>query len=345
MNAPIGQHWKQTNEREDLLGADYRSRTFSFSGPKGSVDTTLIDHLGEQKAKQGILYIHGYTDYFFQTGLADHFIAQGYRFYAVDLQGYGRSIRPNLLPNWCDSIDQYGQDLDIALATMKEDGVDHVIMLAHSTGGLVAATYLAKHPLLSERENHYNTPFPAITGLILNSPFLALPFSPKALKRLNCPIYTLVSLLPFVSFQAKEATLYSQSLHTTFNGEWDYRLDWKPAAGFPLSFHWLKQITLAQRRLTNKHIETPTLLCHSEISTINTKNVADMQMGDGVLNINSMQDAATKTFTNLDIAIIPKGFHDLYLSHLPARAAYLANIDSWLIEQTHKNEIEKKPDE
>ncbi len=93
MSASIGQHWKQVNKCEDLLGADFIARTFAFSGPKTQVHSTLIHHAGNPNAEKAILYVHGYTDYFFQTGLAEHFIHLGYRFYAVDLQGYGRSIR------------------------------------------------------------------------------------------------------------------------------------------------------------------------------------------------------------------------------------------------------------
>ena len=333
MTAPIGQHWQQVNECEDLLGAKYRARTYSFRSYQGTVDTTLVDHLGEQKATRGILYIHGYTDYFFQTGLAEHFIALGYRFYAIDLQGYGRSIRPNFLPNWCDSIDQYWQDLDIALATMKQDGINQVTLLAHSTGGLIASGYVAQPYSPLEREQYYQRAFPDITGLILNSPFLAMPFSPKVLDRLSGVMKMIVSVCSSVAIQAKKPSLYAQSLHTKFGGDWDYRLDWKPLTGFPLSFYWLKQIMLAQQQLSHQCIDTPTLLCHSEISTIHKKTISEMQCGDGVLDIHSMQNAAEKCFNQLSKVAIEQGFHDLYLSRLPARQKYLAIIDNWLSQQ------------
>ncbi|REG84990.1 alpha/beta hydrolase [Marinomonas pollencensis] len=333
MSTSIGKHWKKVSDHEDLLGQQYRARTFSFTGSRGSVHSTLVNHLAEQQASHAILYIHGYTDYFFQTGLADHFVTQGYRFYALDLQGYGRSIRPNSPPNWCDSIEQYGQDLDIALATIKADGVDTVTLLAHSTGGLVSATYLAQPYSSTERASQYQTAFPEVSGLILNSPFLALPFSPNTLQWLSYPVYALVSLFPFASLHSKKASLYSKTLHQVFGGEWAYRLDWKPAAGYPLSFHWLKQIIRAQHQLAAKKITIPTLLCHSKISTLNKKTVAEMQLGDGVLDIDSMQVAAQKVFDALSCVAIEKGFHDLYLSHQPAREAYLTSIDNWLNRQ------------
>tara|TARA_R110000744_G_scaffold60115_1_gene124687 strand:- start:157 stop:1179 length:1023 start_codon:yes stop_codon:yes gene_type:complete len=330
MSASIGQHWKQVNKCEDLLGADFIARTFAFSGPKTQVHSTLIHHAGNPNAEKAILYVHGYTDYFFQTGLAEHFIHLGYRFYAVDLQGYGRSIRPSTPPNWCDSIEQYSQDLDIALATMKEDGVNDVVILGHSTGGLVVSTYLAHPHALPERASHYNKAFPAVSGLILNSPFLALPFPPLVLNKISWSIRALVSALPFLYLRAKKINIYSKTLHRKFGGEWDYRLDWKPAEGFDLSFHWLREIIFAQRNLANQKIDIPTLLCHSKISTIGKSTVEETQQGDGVLDVDSMQDAANRTFNNLTTASIPKGFHDLYLSHQPAQTAYLSAITDWL---------------
>ena len=330
MNAPIEQHWKKVNDGEDLLGANFRARTFSFAGRRNQVHTTLINHIGRPRTAKAILYIHGYTDYFFQTELAEHFIKLGYRFYAVDLQGYGRSLRPSTPPNWCDSIEQYRQDLDIALAIMKQDGVKSTVLLAHSTGGLIASSYLTQPYSPAEKESRYNTPFPTLDGLILNSPFLTLPFSPKLLNRIRWPIHAIVTALPFIALKSKKANTYSKSLHTRFGGEWDYRLDWKPAEGFGLSFHWLREIIRAQQKLTNQTVTIPTLLCRSEISTIGKKTVTDIQQGDGVLNIESMQEAADNTFKNLTSVSIPQGFHDLYLSHEPARKMYLSSMANWL---------------
>ena len=330
MSAPIGQHWQKVNECEDLLGADFCARTFAFAGPKTQVHTTLIHHVGNPNATKAILYVHGYTDYFFQTGLAEYFVKLGYRFYAVDLQGYGRSIRPSTPPNWCESIEQYGQDLDIALATIKEDGVDQVVILGHSTGGLVVSTYLAQPYAPPERESHYSKTFPEVVGLMLNSPFLALPFPPAVLNWVSWPVRILVSLLPFSYLRAKKINIYSKSLHTVYGGEWDYRLDWKPSQGFDLSFHWLREVILAQRNLANQRLDIPTLMCHSEISTIGKLSVEETQQGDGVLDVDSMQQAAQKTFANLTKVSIAKGFHDLYLSHPPAREAYLSAMTNWL---------------
>ncbi|MBR7889143.1 alpha/beta hydrolase [Marinomonas sp. A79] len=335
MSTPIGQHWTLVHQGDDLLGPEFHARTFAFAGaanqdPNTLVHTTLIHHKGNPSSDKGILYVHGYTDYFFQTGLAEHFVALGYRFYALDLQGYGRSIRPSTPPNWCDSLDQYGQDIDIALATMKADGINSLVLLGHSTGGLILSNYLAQPYALPERDSHYRNDFPTVRGLILNSPFLALPFPPAMLNRISWPIRMLVSALPFSFLRAKKISLYAKTLHTKFGGEWDYRLDWKPAEGFDLSFHWLREIIRTQRHLAHQRLAIPTLLCRSKVSTIGKATVAETQQGDGVLDVDSMQDAADKTFSKLTTKVITEGFHDLYLSHKSARQAYLSAITTWL---------------
>ncbi|GAB3479978.1 alpha/beta hydrolase [Marinomonas epiphytica] len=331
MNSTSNPTWQQVSEQQDFLGPLYCSRTFQFIGSRGRTTfNTLIHHTDNPSSTRAILYIHGYTDYFFQTELADFFIEQGYCFYAIDLQGYGRSLRPNLPPNWCESIDQYQQDIHIALATMKQDGIESTCILAHSTGGLVAANYLA----YSEQTKANTADIAKVTGLILNSPFLALPFSPNRLRHLNKPITMLLNLLPFLSIQGKHPTLYAQTLHKSYGGQWDYRLDWKPAQGFPLSFAWLKQIHRAQQALKLASIQTPALLCHSSKSTIQAKNKHDMAQGDGVLDIDSMQAAARNSFANLATAVIEGGYHDLFLSPKGPRNAFLQAVSEWLKEQS-----------
>ena len=65
-----------------------------------------------------LLYLHGWSDYFFQTELADFWAAQGVRFYAIDLRKYGRSRRPEQTPGFVTDLATYDEDLEAALAVM-----------------------------------------------------------------------------------------------------------------------------------------------------------------------------------------------------------------------------------
>src|SRR5690242_21118841 len=82
----------------------YQQRTIALgSDPAGEGDivATLIRRRSEPQragretapAAHAVLAVHGYTDYFFHTELADHFAARGFAFYALDLHKCGRSRR------------------------------------------------------------------------------------------------------------------------------------------------------------------------------------------------------------------------------------------------------------
>src|SRR5512138_4016172 len=72
----------------------------------------LVDHM---RPRGAILYVHGFSDYFFQRHMAERFALEGYAFYALDLRKHGRSIRPHQHPNFCKSIAEYYADITAAI--------------------------------------------------------------------------------------------------------------------------------------------------------------------------------------------------------------------------------------
>ena len=55
---------------------------------------------------------------------------------------------------------EYFADIDSSISQMKDDGIDEIILMGHSTGGLTTSLYMASNPDSD------------IRALILNSPFL-----------------------------------------------------------------------------------------------------------------------------------------------------------------------------
>src|SRR5690606_17483172 len=93
-------------------------------------------------ARRAVLYLHGFCDYFFHTHLADFCTGLGYDFYALDLRKHGRSLRPHQTPNFCRDLREYYAEIDEAYSLIRErDEHDEVVVIAHSTGGLVAALW------------------------------------------------------------------------------------------------------------------------------------------------------------------------------------------------------------
>ena len=158
--------------KPDLLGPGYRQHVIDL-GPdpdgEGAVEAVLVrrEPEGAETARGAVLYVHGFTDYFFQTQLADFFAARGLQFYALDLRKCGRARHPGHTAHYVSDLAYYDAELDAALAiiTRAHPG-GPVIAAAHSTGGLIV-------PLWLHRRRLAGTSGP-VTGAVLNSPWLDL---------------------------------------------------------------------------------------------------------------------------------------------------------------------------
>ena len=309
--------------QDDFLGSNFKAFTLNAAEQQLCTLVNYQTSPQTQSDKTAILYVHGYTDYFFQTEQAVFFEQLGFNFYAVDLHGYGRSIRPFQADHNKNHFSDYFYDLDACLKTMSNQGVQNCIILGHSTGGLIVSRYLSSHYQATNLGVE-------IIGLILNSPFLSLPM-PLREEKWRLPLYKIISkTFSRVTFASKKNTLYAQSIHSSLNGEWAYRLDWKPSQGSPLSFQWLKEIMQEQEVCLQSRCNIPTLLCRSSHSTYQQQNLTDILQGDAVLDVENMEAKAKHIYTHLDIAIIDNGFHDLLLSPLATRLAYLNKVQHWL---------------
>ena len=104
---------------DDVLGAPYTAETLPLRpDDEGEVVATLVHRppRDESPTSKAVLHVHGFADYFFQTGLADFWVARGYDFYALDLRKYGRSLRPHQTPNYVADLRAYYEELDLAYA-------------------------------------------------------------------------------------------------------------------------------------------------------------------------------------------------------------------------------------
>src|SRR5947209_2129624 len=96
-------------------------------------------------ARRAVLYLHGWNDYFFQTHLADHLAGLGLDFYALDLRRYGRSLQRGQLPGYTTDLGEYDQELDAAADLIAADH-DELVVIGHSTGGLITSFWTARRP-------------------------------------------------------------------------------------------------------------------------------------------------------------------------------------------------------
>ena len=203
----------------DILGDGYEMRHIEqpddYTGPVIStvIRKLVTPRIDSTTVNRGVLYVHGFNDYFFQAEMGDRFVEHGYNFYAVDLRRYGRSLVKGDKPFDIRDMSSYFQDIDSALVIMKRQGITEIILIGHSTGGLTSAYFESRcHP-------------EAIKALILNSPFLDWNLGWK--ERLIPAISLLGKIWPSFKISQGMSTAYAESLLKQYHGEWTYRTDWK----------------------------------------------------------------------------------------------------------------------
>ena len=297
--------------RPDVLGPPYESRTFVLA-PDGE-DTppvcTLVRRQAPAGATTALLYVHGYNDYFFQSALGDSAAAHGYAFYAIDLHGYGRSIRRGRDPFYAADLRDYHADLDSALAEVRGEGYGRIVLMGHSTGGLIAADYAQERG-----------PRAGLAALVLNSPFLDWNFGPL-LERVVIPTVSgLGRLFPRWKVQGEGVDTYARSLLRSERGEWDFDTAWKKPRGWPKRAGWIRAIRKAQQRVRRGRIGCPVLVLMSDTSMVETAEWRDDYLrADIVLSVEDIRRYAARLGPRVTCLAVRGGVHDLILSPRPAR--------------------------
>ncbi|GAA1308692.1 alpha/beta hydrolase [Planotetraspora silvatica] len=303
---------------DDILGPDYEAITLPMGrDSEGEVVATLVRR-PVPGSRRAVLYLHGFTDYFFQTHVADHFVSQGIGFYALDLRKYGRSLLPHQTRGLVGSVTDYFPEIDEAVRIVRED-CDELTIMAHSTGGLIAV-------LWADRTRGRGL----VDALVLNSPFLDLNVPALVRGAADALGGVLAKLPPKTVLPLGVATAYGTSLHRDHQGEWDYDLAWKPLEGFSVHAVWLAAIRRAHRRLhAGLRVDVPVLVLAAEQSLKARDFVPGAHGADIVLDTEQIARWSTRIGPHVTCVRVPGGMHDLVLSAEPVRKQVFAEIDRW----------------
>ena len=307
----------------DVLGEPYRAETIDFPpDEEGPVVATLVSRKADRPTDRAVLHVHGFADYFFQTGYAEWWNARGYDFYAVDLRKYGRSIRPHQTPNYVGDLREYFPDLDAAWSRVTErDGHTHVVTSAHSTGGLVLALWV----------NERGERLTGLEGMALNSPWLDLQGS-ALLRTIGTAVVKQVGRRsPRREIPRKVDGLYARSLHRDHDGEWEFDLTWKPLKSWPVFAGWLAAIRHGHAELhKGLDVRCPVLVLSSDRSTLPSAMGDDVHSHDIVLDVAHIRRWATAIGPHITYAAVPGARHDVVLSLPAPRAAAYDELGRWL---------------
>ncbi|GAB7047965.1 alpha/beta hydrolase [Catenuloplanes indicus] len=305
----------------DVLGEPYERRTIDLGqDDEGPVVATLVRRRSDHSDGRAVLYVHGFVDYFFQTHLAEFFTDRGWDFYALDLRKYGRSLLPHQTPNFCRSLDEYFPELDEAARIIREeDGHDRMLVAAHSTGGLIASLWAD-----ARRTRGW------VDGLFLNSPFFDLNVPWVVRRPLLSAVCRATRRNPYGTLPQSLNQIYGESIHADHRGEWNYNLEWKPLAGFPVRYGWLNAIRDAQARLRRGlDVDAPILLACSARSFRGARWDEAARLADAVLNVEHIAQWATHLGGHLTLVRFDGGLHDLTLSGPEVRERVFTEVDRW----------------
>ena len=274
---------------------------------------TLIRKSGPRVGSRAALYVHGWNDYFFQTHVADYLTELGYDFYAIDLRRYGRSLRPGQLRGFITNLDDYSLELDAAADLIAVDH-DRLLLIGHSTGGLVTALWAAQN---ADR----------LEALILNSPWLDIQgaaivrtLGSPVIDRLGSRSPTSIIRLPDLGFNAR-------SMHISLGGEWDYDLTLKSTPGPPIRTGWLRAILLGHQKVAaGLGIGVPILVLASATTEFSRRWHEGLRTVDSVLDVEQIAARAVRLGLHVTVVRIPEGLHDLTLSAPQVRKQALDEI-------------------
>ena len=278
---------------------------------------TLICKSGPRIGSRAALYLHGWNDYFFQTHLADYLTDLGYDFYAVELRRYGRSIRPGQLRGFIANLDDYSLELDAAADLIAADH-DRLLLMGHSTGGLIAALWAARN---ADR----------LEGMILNSPWLDMQGS-AIVRTVGAPVIdALGSRAPTSIIRLPDLGFTARSLHISLGGEWDYDLTLKSRPGPPIRTGWLRAVLLGHQRVAaGLGIGVPILVLASARTEFARRWHEGLRVVDSVLDVEQTAARAVRLGPHVTVVRIPDGLHDLTLSAPHVREQALDEIGRFI---------------
>ncbi|WP_040525121.1 alpha/beta hydrolase [Gordonia effusa] len=284
--------------------------------------------LAPDKIVGAVLYVHGFTDYFFQEPLAEFFAERGYDFYAIDLRKCGRSLEKSHTPHYTTDLAYYDVELDLALdKIIDEIGPDApVLVAAHSTGGLITPLWLNR--LRAQDPDRHAR----IAGQLLNSPWFDLQGKPI----LRSPLVTTVlkavaAIRPKKVLPQEVSGAYGESLHESAHGEWAYDLARKPLGGFPVTFGWLRAIREGHAALhEGLDVGVPSLVLRSDKTYFGGSYGPQSDSADLVLDVGQITKWSGCLGNRVTSVPIADARHDVFLSVPRVRERAYHEVDMWL---------------
>lgn len=320
---------------EDFLGADFQSCGLDATGTDGVVrHATLIRHRvepkngdtgrseGAPKRFGAVLFLHGWSDYFFNTELARFWAGQGYDFYALDMHNHGRSLQADKPGGYVANLTDYDAEINRAVSVIQADrsASPHgtLTLMGHSTGGLVAALWASRHP----GEIHF---------LVLDSPWLEMHGSSLVRRAAQAMVAPLAKLRPETILKLPERGFYFRSISSTAEGEWALDENYRPPLAFPVRAGWLRAVFAGHSQVARGlKLDIPVLVLTSTASANGMVWHESMRRSDAVLDVGVIALRAMALGRSVTLERIDGGLHDVFLSAPAVRKDAYARLARWI---------------
>lgn len=322
----------------DVLGDEFEQLTLDLGeDDEGPVVATLVRALpadpgwwdrvrGRRRPLDDVdvLYVHGWSDYFFQKRLARFWTARGARFFALDLRKYGRSLRDGQTPGYITSLATYDEDLAAALDAMGRGtegsaSARRLVLLGHSTGGLTLSLWASRHLGTAD-------------AVVLNSPWLE--FQVASARPLIAPVAELQARwAPREVAPQVDLGFYTRAQQEVADPDdpVEINLAWRPVQTMAVHAGWFHAILTGHASVAaGLAIDVPVCVLLSARSATPTRWSEDLTRTDSVLVVDDIARAALKLGASVTVERIDGALHDVFLSRHEAREEAYRRLDRWV---------------
>ncbi|MET4094219.1 alpha/beta hydrolase [Arthrobacter sp. UYCu712] len=319
--------------QSDILGGDFEACAFQAAGPDGVQRTaTLVRHVprgGEEAGasaadqRRAVLFLHGWSDYFFNEELAEFWTGKGFRFFALDMHNHGRSLQPDTHGGYVADLASYDAEITAAIGIIgsaRPEGAvpPDLTLMGHSTGGLIAALWASRHPGVASQ-------------LILDSPWLEMHGSPAVRRATRTMLGPLAWLWPESVIRLPERAFYWRSISSSAEGEWALDDRYRPPHAFPVRAGWLSAVLAGQAQVARGlNIPIPILVLISGASANGMVWKESMRSTDAVLDVNMIALRALSLGRTVTLERIDGALHDVFLSAPRVRKDAYARLARWI---------------
>lgn len=276
-----------------------------------------------------VLYVHGWSDYFFQRGLARFWTDRGARFFALDLRRYGRSLREGQTPGYIANLADYDTEIDLAIDEIRSTGPGRaLVLLGHSTGGLVLSLWAGRNAGRTTEPGGQRA-----DALILNSPWLEFQLASRGRQLIRPLVNFGAKYYPMEAAPQIDYGFYTRAQHEVGpNDELEgINLAWRPEQTHAIHSGWLRAILDGHAQVqAGLGITIPVCTLLSARFAIPTRWSDELTRADTVLDVEEIARASLRLGDSVTVERIDGALHDVFLSAEAPRAEAYDRLERWM---------------